>query len=175
MKYSLNAEIDSHSRRPRGISFQARAPLPISILLLVAMVQEKRPPLIRCCLRCLIAGVRQCWRNRKRAFTFSARDSSFQAGRIMLSRIKELLKEGKDFAFETTPSTRSYVPFVRYAKERGYIIVLINFWLESVDLAKNRVLERVRKGRHSIPEDTIERRYYRGLNNFFKLISKSYG
>ena len=93
----------------------------------------------------------------------------------MLSRIKELLKEGKDFAFETTPSTRSYVPFVRYAKERGYIIVLIYFWLESVDLAKNRVLERVRKGRHSIPEDTIERRYYRGLNNFFKLISKSYG
>ena len=46
----------------------------------------------------------------------------------MLNRIKELLKKGKDFAFETTLST------------------LIYFWLESVDLAKNRVLERVKKG-----------------------------
>ena len=94
---------------------------------------------------------------------------SFQAGRIMLHRIKELLKEGKDFAFETTLSTKSYVPFITHAKELGYTIVLIYFWLESVDLAKNRVVERVKGGGHSIPEATIERRYYRGLRNFFKL------
>lgn len=31
---------------------------------------------------------------------------SFEAGRIMLNRINELLIDGKDFAFETTLSTR---------------------------------------------------------------------
>jgi predicted ABC-type ATPase len=41
--------------------------------------------------------------------------------------------------------------------------------LESVELAKNRVLERVRKGGHSILPTIIERRYYRGLKNFFSL------
>lgn len=87
----------------------------------------------------------------------------------MLNRIKELLKQGKDFAFETTLSTKSYVPFIRHARKLGYTIVLIYFWLESVDLAKNRVAERVKRGGHSIPEATIERRYCRGLINFFKL------
>ena len=32
---------------------------------------------------------------------------SFEAGRIMLNRIDELLKENESFAFETTLSTRS--------------------------------------------------------------------
>ena len=32
---------------------------------------------------------------------------SFEAGRIMLNRIRQLLNEGKDFAFETTLATRS--------------------------------------------------------------------
>ena len=100
---------------------------------------------------------------------FQPETVSFQAGRIMLNRIHELLGDGKDFGFETTLASKSYEPFITRAKEFGYTIVLIYFWLESVDLAKSRVMERVKKGGHSIPEATIERRYYRGLNNFFRL------
>ncbi len=100
---------------------------------------------------------------------FQPETVSFQAGRIMLSRIKALLYEKKDFAFETTLSTRSYVSLIHQAKELGFTVLLIFFWLESVDLAKNRVLERIRKGGHSILPDIIERRYYRGLKNFFQL------
>lgn len=100
---------------------------------------------------------------------FQPETVSFQAGRIMLGRIKELSKSKSDFAFETTLSTRSYVPFIKHAKEYGYTVLLIFFWLESVELAKGRVLERVKKGGHSIPPQIIERRYLRGLENFFKL------
>ena len=100
---------------------------------------------------------------------FQPETVSFQAGRIMLNRIKDLLKEGKDFAFETTLSTRSYVPMVQQAKKNGYVIFLIFFWLESVDLAKNRVQERVKKGGHSIAPEIIHRRYLRGIRNFFRL------
>jgi predicted ABC-type ATPase len=34
---------------------------------------------------------------------------AFEAGRIMLQRIEHLMKQGVDFAFGTTRSTRSYV------------------------------------------------------------------
>lgn len=41
--------------------------------------------------------------------------------------------------------------------------------MNSPDLAIERVAERVRDGGHNIPEETIIRRYDRGLNNFFTL------
>jgi predicted ABC-type ATPase len=103
---------------------------------------------------------------------FQPETVSFQAGRIMLSRIKELLTEKLDFGFETTLSTRSYLPILNKAKESGYRIILIFFWLESPELAKARVKSRVEKGGHHIGDLIIERRYYRGLSNFFSRYSE---
>ncbi len=100
---------------------------------------------------------------------FQPETVSFQAGRIMLNRIKELLKAKNDFGFETTLATRSYVALIADAKKKGYSVTLIYFWLESVDLAKARVKARVKKGGHNIPSVVIERRYKRGLKNFFLL------
>ena len=94
---------------------------------------------------------------------------SFQAGRIMLGRIKELLKIKNDFGFETTLSSRGYVQLIKGAKKQGYTVVLIYFWLESAALAKARVRARVEKGGHDIPIDVIARRYVRGWENFFNL------
>ncbi len=99
---------------------------------------------------------------------FQPETVSFQAGRIMLARIKNLLKGKNDFGFETTLSTRSYVSLINDAKQQGYTIVLIYFWLESIELAKARVKTRVEKGGHHIPSTVIERRYVRGRENFFK-------
>jgi predicted ABC-type ATPase len=96
---------------------------------------------------------------------FQPESVSFQAGRIMLERIKFLINQQVDFAFETTLSTKSYLPLIKEAKSKGYSVVLFFFWLDSADLAKERVKERVLKGGHSIPQDIIERRYHRGLKN----------
>ena len=100
---------------------------------------------------------------------FQPETVSFQSGRIMLARIQELLNDKNDFGFETTLATRSYVGLIKQAKRKGYTIVLIYFWLESVELAKARVKARVEKGGHDIPSDVIERRYVRGKGNFFQL------
>lgn len=43
------------------------------------------------------------------------------------------------------------------------------FWLDSVELAKMRVADRVANGGHNIPTDVIERRYYLGIRNLFRL------
>jgi predicted ABC-type ATPase len=63
---------------------------------------------------------------------FNPESVAFEAGRLMLNRIYELLKLGVDFAFETTAV-------------------------------------RVTKGGHNIPQDVIERRYYRGIFNLITL------
>jgi predicted ABC-type ATPase len=100
---------------------------------------------------------------------FQPEKVAIQSGRIMLKRIDELLVSKADFAFETTLSSKSYVNTVKEAQEYGYNVTLVYFWLNSVDLAKERVKVRVSEGGHNIPTETIERRYKLGLENLFKL------
>ncbi|MFY0673064.1 MAG: zeta toxin family protein [Bacteroidia bacterium] len=92
-----------------------------------------------------------------------------KAGRLMLERIDELMNAGKSFAFETTLATKSYKNLVAKAKETGYKTTLLFLYLESIDIAKERVRNRVIEGGHNIPEKVIERRYEMGLKNFFKI------
>ncbi len=54
-------------------------------------------------------------------------------------------------------------------KARGYEVILLFLALDSVDLAIHRVETRVKEGGHNIPVPTIERRYFNGLVNFFKI------
>jgi predicted ABC-type ATPase len=100
---------------------------------------------------------------------FQAEQVSFEAGRIMLNRIDELLKKNIDFAFETTLSTKSFSNTVLRAQKQGYTVTLLFFWLNSIELAKQRVALRVSEGGHNIPEDVIARRYQRGIKNLFNL------
>lgn len=53
--------------------------------------------------------------------------------------------------------------------QKGFKTILIFFWLNSPQLAKDRVATRVHEGGHNIPEDVIERRYYNGIRNLFKI------
>ncbi len=94
---------------------------------------------------------------------------AIEAGRIMLTRIRELLAEEVSFAFETTLATRSYVHVVRNAIEKGYSVTLLFFWLQTIELAQERVMERVRSGGHNILPNVIRRRYFKGINNLFEL------
>jgi predicted ABC-type ATPase len=99
---------------------------------------------------------------------FNFEGVTFQAGRIMIERLHQLLKEERSFAFETTLSGVTYLELIKLAKLAGYKIILFFIWLENFQLAKSRVAERVRKGGHNIPEDVIERRYEKGIKNFSK-------
>jgi len=94
---------------------------------------------------------------------------AIEAGRIMLNRINELLVQKVDFAFETTLSSKSYRNFVKRAQFNDYFVTLIYFWLNSVDLAIERVRRRVIAGGHNIPVDIIQRRYRSGIQNLSKI------
>lgn len=100
---------------------------------------------------------------------FNPESVAIEAGRIMLGRINDLLLNGDDFAVETTLATKTYVGFIKKARIGGYKIKLIYFWLRSPEEAKSRVASRVLHGGHNIPQDVIERRYYKGIYNFHNL------
>ncbi|MBP5984338.1 MAG: zeta toxin family protein [Fluviicola sp.] len=100
---------------------------------------------------------------------FQPEKVAFESGRIMLNRIDELLKENESFAFETTLSTRSYKNKINTARKKGYTITLLFFWLQNVELAKERVKIRVLEGGHNIEPEIIERRYLNGIKNLFEI------
>jgi predicted ABC-type ATPase len=100
---------------------------------------------------------------------FQPEKVSFEAGRIMLDRINDLLSEKVSFAFETTLSTKSYKNKITEAQSNGYRVTLLFFWLQNSELAKERVKNRVSEGGHNIEPAIIERRYKRGIMNLFDI------
>ncbi len=100
---------------------------------------------------------------------FQPESVAMQAGRIMLARMDELLQKGETFAFETTLATKSYKQKIEWAQVNGYEVTLLFFWLDSPNMAKKRVAQRVAEGGHSIPTETIERRYHNGIANLFAI------
>lgn len=100
---------------------------------------------------------------------FQPEKVAFESGRIMLKRINELLESKQDFAFESTLSTKSYKQKVIEAQNKKYKVTLLFFWLETVELAIERVKTRVLEGGHNIDKEIIKRRYYRGIKNLFEI------
>ncbi|WP_426092611.1 zeta toxin family protein [Flavobacterium sp. DSR3-2] len=100
---------------------------------------------------------------------FQPEKVSFEAGRIMLKRINELLETNQTFAFETTLATKSYKSKIAEAKKQKYNVTLLFFWLETVDLAIERVKTRVIEGGHNIETEVIKRRYINGIKNLFEI------
>ena len=92
-----------------------------------------------------------------------------EASRILYKRIKELIAAGETFAMETTLATRSVANLIREAQKEGYYVTLLYFWLNTPELAIERVKMRVSAGGHNIPVETIRRRYAAGIRNLFEL------
>ena len=92
-----------------------------------------------------------------------------EASRIMYKRVKELISISETFAMETTLATRSVVNLIREAQREGYFVTLLFFWLNTPELAIERVKMRVAASGHDIPEQTIRRRYDAGIHNLFEL------
>jgi predicted ABC-type ATPase len=96
---------------------------------------------------------------------FSPGAAAIEAGRIMLEKINGLAARRHTFAFETTLSGRGYLALFRRLKKAGYRIHIVFLWLPRVELAIQRVEDRVRRGGHLVPEHDIRRRFDRGVRN----------
>lgn len=101
---------------------------------------------------------------------FQPESAAIEAGRAQLDRIELLVQRRADFALESTLSGRSLAMLLRRLRgEEGYDVHLVYLWLASVDVAVERVRWRTAQGGHGVLEETIRRRYERGLRNFGSL------
>jgi predicted ABC-type ATPase len=95
--------------------------------------------------------------------------AAIRAGRLMLQQIHLLADRGRDFGFETTLSSKTYVRLLHDLRDRGYRIHLFFLWIPNIDIALERIADRVRRGGHNMPEDVVRRRFQKGLPNLFQL------
>ena len=98
---------------------------------------------------------------------FAPESAYITASRLMLRKVQYLFDRREDFCIETTLATRSLLKMARSAQRKGYYVTVLYFWLNSPDIAIQRVAARVQAGGHDIPEETIRRRYQMGLNYLF--------
>ena len=95
--------------------------------------------------------------------------ASVSASRFMLRRIQYLMERGADFSIETTLATRSLVSIINEARAKSYVITILYLWLQSPEIAIQRVKDRVEAGGHNIPEQVLRRRYTTGLKYLFDI------
>jgi predicted ABC-type ATPase len=76
------------------------------------------------------------------------------AGKMMLSRLRELAALHRSFAFETTLASRTFAPWIAGLMEEGFELHLIFLWLPSAEAAIDRVRARIRDGGHA--DDMLE-------------------
>ncbi len=84
----------------------------------------------------------------------------------MLGMMRDYVKRGESFAFETTLSGRGYVHSIPYWQEQGYRVELFFLRLRTPEMAIQRVKQRVLEGGHDVPEPAIRRRFEAGWRNF---------
>src|SRR5712691_5972786 len=89
-----------------------------------------------------------------------------RSARLLLTRWRELVKERRDFAFESTLSGLTYATMLQRARAAGYGVRLCYLWLPSVAVSLRRVRQRVKKGGHDVPEADLRRRFGPSLRNF---------
>ncbi len=92
-----------------------------------------------------------------------------RAGRTVLERIAESTEAGKDFAFETTLSGRTYLRLLHRVKKAGFRLHMFYLWIPSPDLGLLRTRDRVESGGHNVAERDVRRRFGRTLANLFTL------
>lgn len=93
-----------------------------------------------------------------------------KAGKIAVKEIRDCISKGISFNQETTLCGKSSIATIWKAKEVGYKINMHYVGVNSAEIAKERVKERVFKGGHDIPEHLIEKRYQETLDNLVKAI-----
>ena len=94
--------------------------------------------------------------------------SLMDAGRVVLARANDQLRNHQSFLVETTLSGNTYLKMMARAKGLGYSIVLIFVGTEDVSINMGRVRARVKKGGHDVPGEDQLRRYPRSMQNLPK-------
>jgi len=97
-------------------------------------------------------------------------EDQIKAGRIALKLRKECVEKNIDFNQETTLTGKNILKAIKDIKEKGYTLHLYYVGIESPEISKERIKNRVVKGGHDIPADVVEKRYIETLENLKEIL-----
>lgn len=98
---------------------------------------------------------------------------AYEAARLADTWRHDLVARGVSFCMETVFSDPhgAKVGFLKECQSRGYAVVLVFIGLESADLSRGRVMERVDGGGHDVPDEKIVARFPRTFINLRHALS----
>lgn len=91
-----------------------------------------------------------------------------RAARISISLRTRMLKRQESFTVETTLSGLTYLNFIKKAKQQGYSINLLYFYVSDIETSLKRIQRRVESGGHVVSEEDVRRRFPRSMVNLKK-------
>jgi predicted ABC-type ATPase len=95
--------------------------------------------------------------------------SKIQAGKEFFKRLNEIISQQEDFVLESTLSGGYLVKVIEKARKNNYTIKLVYVFLENPEECILRIKLRVALGGHFIPDEDVQRRFYRSKENFWKI------
>lgn len=82
-----------------------------------------------------------------------------RAGRLAIERRNAMIDRRDSLSIETTLSGSSALAFMRRAKAAGFHISLAYVGIDTPELSRARIDERVAEGGHDVPQDAVIRRH----------------
>ena len=95
-----------------------------------------------------------------------------KAGKIFLQRLKEVINAGDSVVVESTLAGLSFQNIIKNLKLADYKVSVIFIYLDGFDMCIARIKERVLGGGHHVPDEDVERRFYRSIKNFWNIYKK---
>jgi len=88
---------------------------------------------------------------------------AYEAARVTDTWRRDLVARGVSFCMETVFSDPqgAKLDFLKECQSQGYVVTLIFIGLDSADLSRGRVMERVEAGGHDVPDEKIVTRFPR--------------
>lgn len=93
-----------------------------------------------------------------------------KGGKEAIRIINDCLEKGINFTQETTLSGKKTLRTIISAREKNYYIRLYYVGISSADESISRIINRVRKGGHNIPEEDVRRRYDKRFEDLINIL-----
>lgn len=96
----------------------------------------------------------------------------FKSAKQCLLQQKECFEKGVSFHRESTLCSHEIINSIKKAVDLNYYVTILFVGVSTVEIAKERVEIRVKKGGHGIDETLIEKRFIKSKNNIISVARK---
>jgi predicted ABC-type ATPase len=96
-------------------------------------------------------------------------NAKVEAGKQFFGKLTALTEVDRSVVIESTLSGRYLIRWIKNLRGFAYEVRIIFIFVESPEIAIERIADRVKKGGHFVPDNDVRRRFTRGIANFWSV------